>query len=194
AARRARAQRELPAPLPEALRRPRGCGAHGHSCVRRRGPRGHVSGCGALVRRWQVIVAATRAALADALGSLRADGRALALVPTMGYLHDGHLSLVEIAWRHAGAVAASVFVNPLQFAPGEDFAAYPRDLERDLALLRDAGVDVAFAPSVEEMYPAGEPRVTVDPGAAGDRLCGAFRPDHFRGVLTVVAKLFGIIS
>jgi pantoate--beta-alanine ligase len=110
----------------------------------------------------------------------------------MGSLHEGHLSLVDAARARADAVAASVFVNPLQFGPGEDLASYPRDPERDLELLEARGADLAFLPAVGEMYPAGEPRVTVDPGPDGDRLCGAFRPGHFRGVLTVVAKLFGL--
>jgi pantoate--beta-alanine ligase len=110
----------------------------------------------------------------------------------MGALHEGHLSLVDAARARADAVAASVFVNPLQFGPGEDLAKYPRAPERDLGMLEARGARLAFLPSVDEMYPAGEPRVTVDPGPDGDRLCGAFRPGHFRGVLTVVAKLFGL--
>jgi pantoate--beta-alanine ligase len=110
----------------------------------------------------------------------------------MGSLHEGHLSLVDAARARADAVAASVFVNPLQFGPGEDLASYPRDPERDVRMLGARGVDLAFLPTVEDVYPAGEPRVTVDPGPDAGRLCGAFRPGHFRGVLTVVAKLFGL--
>jgi pantoate--beta-alanine ligase len=110
----------------------------------------------------------------------------------MGSLHDGHLSLVDLARARADAVGASVFVNPMQFGPGEDLAAYPRDPERDVGLLAARGADLAFLPVVAEMYPTGEARVAVDPGPAGNRLCGAFRPGHFRGVLTVVAKLFGL--
>ena len=139
-----------------------------------------------------MIVARTRAELARALSATRAGGRALGLVPTMGYLHDGHLSLVDEARARADRVAATVFVNPLQFGPGEDLATYPRAPERDLALLEARGADLVFLPPVEEMFPAGEPTITVDPGPGADRLCGAFRPGHFRGVLTIVAKLFGL--
>jgi len=118
----------------------------------------------------------------------------LALVPTMGYLHEGHLALVGRAAAEADTVVASVYVNPLQFGPGEDLDTYPRDLEGDLQKLEAQGVDVAFTPSTEVMYPNGEPVVTVDPGPLADRLCGAHRPGHFRGVLTVVAKLFNMVS
>jgi pantoate--beta-alanine ligase len=112
----------------------------------------------------------------------------------MGYLHAGHLSLIEIAGRNAERVAVSIFVNPLQFGPTEDLARYPRDLDRDLELARGAGADLVFAPSVEEMYPDGEPWVAVVPERGADVLDGASRPGHFRGVLTVVAKLFGIFQ
>lgn len=138
-------------------------------------------------------VVRTRGALAASLSRLRGDGLSLALVPTMGFLHEGHLSLVDRAAALADRVAVSLFVNPLQFGPSEDLAAYPRDEARDLALLRERGVALAFAPSVDVMYPEGEPVVTVSPGAMERRLCGAFRPGHFRGVLTVVAKLFGLL-
>jgi pantoate--beta-alanine ligase len=137
-------------------------------------------------------VARTRGELARALTDLRSGG-SLALVPTMGFLHDGHLALVDRAGEVGDATVVSIFVNPLQFGPGEDLERYPRDEPRDLALLEARGVALAFVPDVAEMYPGGEPRVTVDPGPLAERLCGAFRPGHFRGVLTVVAKLFGLV-
>jgi len=139
-----------------------------------------------------VILATGRDALAEALGEVHRKGLVLGLVPTMGFLHDGHLSLVDLARERSDYLAVSVFVNPLQFGPGEDLDRYPRDLERDLHLLRSRGADLVFAPSTEVMYPSGEPVVTVDPGPGGQLLCGAFRPGHFRGVLTVVARLFGL--
>lgn len=116
----------------------------------------------------------------------------MGLVPSMGYLHEGHLSLVDIARERSDFLAVSIFVNPLQFGPGEDLGLYPRDLDRDLALLGERGADLVFFPSVEEMFPDGEPQVVVDPGPMGQRLCGEYRPGHFRGVLTVVARLLGL--
>jgi pantoate--beta-alanine ligase len=128
------------------------------------------------------------------LEAARAEGKRIALVPTMGYLHAGHLSLVDHARRVSDVVVMSIFVNPLQFGPSEDLARYPRDLARDAALARDRGVDVIFAPSDEEMYEAGRPAVTVIAHAAAQRMEGEFRPGHFEGVLTVVAKLFNIVQ
>lgn len=128
-----------------------------------------------------------RAAVAEA----RRESKRIALVPTMGALHDGHLSLVRAARERADYVIASIFVNPTQFGPGEDFAAYPRDLDRDLDLLGAEGVDLAFTPTPEVMY-ATDAQVSVDPGPLGDVLEGVVRPGHFRGVCTVVAKLLAI--
>ena len=128
----------------------------------------------------------------SAVREVRAGGGTVALVPTMGYLHEGHMSLVDRARELADCVAMSIFVNPMQFGPKDDLARYPRDLERDLEMARGRGVDLVFAPEVEEMYPLGEPQVSVVPGALAERMEGAIRPGHFRGVLTVVAKLFGI--
>ena len=120
----------------------------------------------------------------------RAGGARIGLVPTMGYLHAGHVSLVRIA-REAGseAVAATIFVNPMQFGPGEDFEKYPRDEARDLGMLEAAGVDAVYLPGVRDMYPEGH-RTFVEVTGVSQGLCGAARPGHFRGVATVVAKLF----
>jgi pantoate--beta-alanine ligase len=117
----------------------------------------------------------------------------VALVPTMGALHEGHRTLVRAARKAAGAVIVSVFVNPTQFAPGEDYDRYPRTWDADLAALAEEGVDLVFHPGVEEVYPAGALGVTVQPGPLGSVLEGAVRPGHFAGVLTVVAKLFGLV-
>ena len=116
----------------------------------------------------------------------------LGLVPTMGFLHAGHLALVQRARDDSATVAAGIFVNPTQFGPGEDFAAYPRSMEADLAKLDAGGVDLVFAPPVEEIYPHGF-ATSVDVGEIGTRLEGARRPGHFNGVATVVAKLLAII-
>ena len=116
----------------------------------------------------------------------------VALVPTMGALHEGHRALVRAARGRAGSVVVSVFVNPTQFGPGEDLDRYPRTWEADLAALTEEGADAVFHPPVAEVYPPGALGVTVDPGPLGGVLEGALRPGHFAGVLTVVAKLFGL--
>ena len=143
------------------------------------------------------VLASTREELNRAVRSRRGDGTGrVALVPTMGALHDGHAALVRRARSQAdGPVVVSVFVNPTQFAPGEDLDRYPRTLDADRAVCAAAGADIVFAPSVDEVYPNGPeaPGVTVDPGPLGTVLEGASRPTHFRGVLTVVAKLFGLV-
>jgi len=131
---------------------------------------------------------------------MRADSRAahnvkqrIGFVPTMGALHEGHLSLVRAAKKQTDIVAASIFVNPTQFGPNEDFSKYPRTFERDCELLKNEGVDLLFAPSAEEMYPRGAVTwVTVE--GLSDKLDGRSRPGHFRGVTTVVAKLFHVVE
>jgi pantoate--beta-alanine ligase len=119
--------------------------------------------------------------------------RRIVLVPTMGFLHDGHLSLVRDAKTRGDRVVVSIFINPSQFGPEEDFAAYPRDLARDMALLEKEGVDLLFHPAIEEMYPEGN-QTHVEVEKLSLPLCGASRPGHFRGVATVVAKLFNIVQ
>jgi pantoate--beta-alanine ligase len=123
----------------------------------------------------------------------RAAGRRIGLVPTMGYLHEGHLALVDEAGRQADVVILSIFVNPLQFGPTEDLARYPRDLPRDRALASARGVDALFVPTVATMYPPGS-EVRVSPGSIAERGEGAARPGHFAGVLTVLAKLFHLVE
>jgi len=123
----------------------------------------------------------------------RDEGRIIGFVPTMGALHAGHLSLVEAARRDANPVVVSIFVNPKQFAPNEDYAKYPRAFDTDRAALEEMGVDYLFAPSVEEMYSAGF-RTTVNVEGLSDRLEGRVRPGHFRGVATVVLKLLEIVG
>lgn len=120
----------------------------------------------------------------------RVAGRRVGVVPTMGALHEGHLALVDEARRHADVVVVTIFVNPLQFNRPDDFAAYPRPIDDDLALCRDRGVDAVYAPTAADMYPEGF-QTHVEPGALAELLEGAHRPGHFRGVTTVVAKLFG---
>ncbi len=141
------------------------------------------------------VVATTRQQLHELLAT-RDGGARVGLVPTMGALHDGHASLLGHARARldgADHLVASIFVNPLQFGPGEDLDRYPRTLDADLDICATQGVDVVFAPTVDEVYPGGEPQVTVSPGPLGEVLEGAIRPTHFRGVLTVVAKLFGLV-
>lgn len=126
-----------------------------------------------------------------ACDAVRSGGERLGFVPTMGALHAGHLQLVTVAKRHAERVAVSIFVNPTQFGPSEDFSKYPRTLERDVELLAGAGADLVLAPPADEIYPAGEAtRVRVV--GLTEHLCGPFRPGHFEGVATVVTKLFAI--
>ena len=138
-----------------------------------------------------------RPAVAGSVAELR-DLRAalpgpVALVPTMGALHEGHRTLVRAARERAAGVVVSVFVNPTQFGPGEDFDRYPRTWDADLAALAEEGADLVFHPEVDDVYPPGSLGVTVDPGPLGAVLEGTVRPGHFAGVLTVVAKLFGLV-
>lgn len=140
-----------------------------------------------------MIVAKTIGEVRSALFTSRQRGRRVGLVPTMGALHQGHLSLVRAARAKCDFVVVSIFVNPTQFGPQEDLSKYPRTLERDCALLEREGVELVFVPEVEEMYPAGAVTwVTVE--GLSERLCGRSRPGHFRGVTTVVAKLFHIVQ
>jgi pantoate--beta-alanine ligase len=134
-----------------------------------------VAGMSALARRW------------------RREGKTIGFVPTMGYLHEGHLSLVRASTDRADVTVVSIFVNPTQFGPNEDFKKYPRDLEKDAAFLTAAGVDVLFYPEAAEIYPPGY-RTFVEVEGLQDRLCGRSRPGHFRGVATVVLKLFDIVA
>lgn len=123
----------------------------------------------------------------------KSQGITIGFVPTMGYLHNGHKSLIEKAKQENEKVAVSIFVNPMQFGPNEDFEKYPRNMERDLQICGDAGADIIFTPSVKEMYPSKN-LVYIDVNELGDNLCGAARPGHFRGVCTVVLKLLNIIT
>ena len=140
-----------------------------------------------------LLVARTRDELDTALKPFRTDQAGVGFVPTMGALHAGHAALMRAARDRAPALVVSIFVNPLQFGPNEDFSRYPRPFEADLEMCAAEGVDVVFAPSYDVVYPTGNPSVTVDPGPLADDLEGASRPGHFRGVLTVVAKLFGLV-
>ncbi len=134
----------------------------------------------------------TKQELKEALKGERQRGKTVGLVPTMGYLHEGHLSLIRKARQENDSVVVSIFVNPTQFGEGEDYNTYPRDLDRDTEQCRSAGADMVFAPGAGEMYV--EDSITyVDMNGLTDRLCGASRPGHFRGVMTVVTKLFNIV-
>ena len=212
--RHARAGRRPRAPLRQALRRPGKPGRRGGGALRGRCARGHLPGTRARLRRRVRRVRASgvrgggrlpgrcagrrgrgvrvlrSAADLGRLDSLRGE-RPLVLVPTMGALHEGHLSLVRRA-ADLGPVVVSIFVNPTQFGPNEDFAAYPRELARDLELLEPLAPAAIFAPETATVYPSSD-GVTIRPGRRATGLCGAGRPDHFAGVLTVVAKLFGLV-
>lgn len=124
---------------------------------------------------------------------LRMEGRTISFVPTMGYFHDAHIKLFEEGRRRGDCLIVSLFVNPIQFGPGEDYETYPRDIERDRRMAEEAGVDILFAPQASQMYPSGyQTYVTVE--EVTKNLCGAVRPGHFRGVVTIVTKLFNIIK
>ncbi|MDW7661535.1 MAG: pantoate--beta-alanine ligase [Bacillota bacterium] len=133
-------------------------------------------------------------ALKQALSSEREEGKKIGFVPTMGFFHEGHLSLMKQARNETDCVVVSIFVNPTQFGPGEDFESYPRDLNRDLKLCEDVGVNYVFAPEVSEMYPAGYSTYVECEGGITKTLCGASRPGHFKGVTSVVNKLFNIVE
>jgi pantoate--beta-alanine ligase len=135
---------------------------------------------------------ATITGMKAAVAELKSQARSIGFVPTMGYLHEGHLSLVRECRKRADITVVSVFVNPLQFGPQEDFLRYPRDLERDASLLEKEGADILFLPEDAEMVPEGF-RTSVEVATLQDKLCGRTRPGHFRGVATVVLKLFNII-
>ena len=139
-------------------------------------------------------VVKTKAELKSALKELRKGHKTVGFVPTMGFLHEGHLSLVQRARSENDVVVVSVFVNPTQFGPNEDFASYPRDLDKDCALVAGAGCDLVFAPEPEEMYPAPYMTYVDVVGGLTDKLCGASRPGHFKGVATVVTKLFNLVK
>jgi len=124
----------------------------------------------------------------------KSQGKSIGLVPTMGFLHEGHMSLVRAAGEECDVVVLSIFVNPVQFGPGEDYEKYPRDMERDKKIAEETGVDHIFAPGVDEMYPDGYATYIEPEGHMASILCGKSRPGHFKGVDTVVAKLFNIVS
>ena len=136
----------------------------------------------------------SKAELRQAIAEAKSKGRRIGFVPTMGFLHEGHLSLMRQARKENDLVVTSVFVNPTQFAPHEDLDTYPRDAERDRALMREEGVDIAFFPSVETIYPSGYATYVTVEGSLTQGLCGRSRPIFFRGVTTVVAKLFNLVA
>lgn len=139
-------------------------------------------------------VVTTAAEVRRRVARARAEGQAIGLVPTMGALHEGHLSLIRRARSDCEYVVVTLFVNPTQFPPGEDFERYPRDLEGDVRKAGAAGADLVFAPSVEEMYPPGDATFVEVTGTLVEGLCGPHRPGHFRGVTTVCARLFNIVG
>lgn len=140
-----------------------------------------------------MITISTIQQLREQIAKVKQSGLTIGLVPTMGYLHSGHMSLVQEAKRQCSFVVMSIFVNPLQFGPNEDFSRYPRDLASDTLKAKEQGVDLLFAPTVEEMYP-NPMKTTVHVAAITDQLCGASRPGHFDGVATVVSKLFNMVQ
>jgi len=133
------------------------------------------------------------APLRETLQGFARAGERIALVPTMGALHAGHVSLIETSVRLSASTVVTIFVNPMQFAPNEDYARYPRTLDADVAACETAGADLVWAPAVEDVYPGGPVKTSVTPGPLGAELEGAVRPGHFAGVLTVVAKFFGLV-
>lgn len=136
----------------------------------------------------------TIAGVREQVNAWKREGLRVGFVPTMGNLHSGHLALVDAARAHSDRIVASIFVNPTQFGPGEDYESYPRTLDADLRRLEQKGTDLVFAPPVTEIYPDGEPLTWVNVDQLDQYLCGASRPGHFRGVATVVTKLFNIIQ
>jgi pantoate--beta-alanine ligase len=141
-----------------------------------------------------VEMVATIAQVREAVAKARAEGKTIGFVPTMGALHEGHLALIRRARAECGYVVVSIFVNPIQFAPGTDWEQYPRDLEGDRAKAHAAGADLIFAPAVEEVYPPGDSTFVEVTGQLVACLCGPHRPGHFRGVTTVCARLFNIVA
>jgi len=137
---------------------------------------------------------ATASQVRAKVAKARSEGKTIGFVPTMGYLHEGHLALMRRAREENGYVVISIFVNPAQFLPGEDYQRYPRDLERDMLMAREVPVDLVFAPAVEELYPPGDSTKVEVRGALMKGLCAPFRPGHFEGVATVVTKLFNIVQ